>query len=123
MAVKVVDTSAIAAVLFGEPDGPDLAIRIDGHELVAPTLFSYELANVCLKKVRREPGKQDTYAAAFAARARLQVRQAAVDMDRVLILALDSGLSAYDASYLWLARHMDVELVTLDRKLASAAAQ
>jgi predicted nucleic acid-binding protein len=34
---------------------------------------------------------------------------------------LATGLSAYDASYLWLARDLDVELVTLDRQLAKAA--
>lgn len=122
MAVKVVDTSTIAAVLFGEPSGPDAAIRIEGHELVAPTLFSYELTSVCLKKIRREPDKRDIYTAAFAARTRFQVRQVAVDIDRVLMLARDLGLSAYDASYLWLALHMNAELVTFDKKLAGAAA-
>lgn len=35
-------------------------------------------------------------------------------------LALQTDLSAYDASYLWLAISRDAELVTLDRKLADA---
>jgi predicted nucleic acid-binding protein len=35
-------------------------------------------------------------------------------------LALQTGLSGSDAAYLWLARSLDVELVTLDRKLARA---
>ncbi len=34
-------------------------------------------------------------------------------------LALESGLSAYDASYLWLALHLDAELITLDGRLAT----
>jgi predicted nucleic acid-binding protein len=40
----------------------------------------------------------------------------------MLSLAVQSGLSAYDASYLWLARHHDAELVTLDKKLQAAFA-
>lgn len=39
-----------------------------------------------------------------------------------LSLALEHGLSAYDASYLALARALDAPLVTADRRLAQAAA-
>ena len=35
-------------------------------------------------------------------------------------LAKETGLTAYDASYLWLARTLDADLVTLDRRLAGA---
>ena len=60
MAVKVVDASAVAALLFGEPEA-------------------------------------DAVAAA-------------------------TGLTSYDASYLWVARRLGAELVTLDRQLEKAAA-
>lgn len=43
-----------------------------------------------------------------------------MDHAAVLDLAEATGLTAYDASYLWLARSLDGELVTLDRKLAGA---
>lgn len=39
----------------------------------------------------------------------------------ILELAEATGLTAYDASYLWVAHSMGAELVTLDRKLAAAA--
>jgi len=45
-----------------------------------------------------------------------------IDFGDLLELAGDTGLTAYDASYLWLARELHAELVTLDRRLAAAAA-
>ncbi len=54
----VVDASAIAAVLFGEPEAPKIAERLGDSALVAPTLFSYEIANICWKKLRRHPEKR-----------------------------------------------------------------
>jgi len=49
---------------------------------------------------------------------------AMVDVDHrdALALAERTGLTAYDASYLWLARTLGAELVTLDRRLKSVAA-
>ena len=44
-----------------------------------------------------------------------------VDFGSVLRLAIETGLTAYDASYLWLSRHLGARLVTLDRKLAAHA--
>ena len=48
-----------------------------------------------------------------------------VEMDvgssEIAMLADDWRASAYDAAYLWLARELGVELVTLDEKLAEAA--
>lgn len=44
-----------------------------------------------------------------------------VNPDAVVALALETGLTAYDASYLWLARRLDAELVTLDRAPIAAA--
>jgi uncharacterized protein with PIN domain len=45
--VKVVDASALAALLFGEPEGEAVAAQLDGARLVAPCLLGFELANVC----------------------------------------------------------------------------
>jgi predicted nucleic acid-binding protein len=45
-----------------------------------------------------------------------------VDHDGVLALAAETGLTAYDASYLWLSRKLGAELVTLDTQLRKAVA-
>lgn len=53
---------------------------------------------------------------------RLRVETLAVDQMAILTLAGTTGLTAYDASYLWLSRSLGCELITLDRKLAAASA-
>jgi predicted nucleic acid-binding protein len=120
MRVKVVDASAIAALLFGEPEADVIAARLDGAQLAAPALLGFELANVCLIKSRRHPEQREALTRAFRLREQLQVRNASVDHDGVLELANTTGLTAYDASYLWLARQLGAELVTLDKQLAGA---
>jgi predicted nucleic acid-binding protein len=121
MAVKVVDASAVAAVLFGEPEADEVAERLRDARLVAPGLLAFELANVCLVKMRRHPHERLGLSAAFRLRARLGVEEIAVDHEQAVELATANGLTAYDASYLWLARELGAELVTLDRRLAKAA--
>lgn len=121
MAIKVVDASALAALLFGEPEGEDVARRLEGVRLVAPVLLGFELANVCLIKGRRHPEQRDRLLVALRMRGRLGIEEHAVDHDAALALAVGTGLTAYDASYLWLARHLQAELVTLDRQLLAAA--
>ncbi len=55
MPAKVVDVSALAALLFGEPEGGVVAGKPGNARLVAPALLFFELANVCLIKSRRHP--------------------------------------------------------------------
>ena len=121
MAVKVVDASAAAALLFGEPEADEIAKRLGSERRVAPPLIAFELANVCLTKIRRHRDQRPALLAAFGLRVRLAVEEIAVDHAEVVTLAASTGLTGYDASYLWLARALGAELVTLDRRLAQAA--
>lgn len=120
--VKVVDASAAAAVLFAEPGADAMALRIAGAQLVAPALLQVELANVCLMKIRRRPEQREALLQAFRLRAQLRVESVDVDYLGAVVLAETTGLTASDASYLWLAQELGAELVTLDRRLSAAAA-
>jgi predicted nucleic acid-binding protein len=122
MDVKVVDASAIAALLFGEPGAEKIAELLGEARLVGPSLLNFELANVCLIKGRRHPAEQQALKAAFSLRHRLGIEEVTIDHDAVLDLAFTTGLTAYDASYLWVARRFQAKLITLDRQLAAAAA-
>jgi predicted nucleic acid-binding protein len=114
----VVDASAAAAVIFGEPEGATIAAHVRDDTLIAPPLVDYELANVCWTKVRRSPERRAELLTAFTTMKAIPITRVAVDIAEVLELALRTGLTIYDAAYLWLAMSRDVELVTLDKELA-----
>jgi predicted nucleic acid-binding protein len=122
MVVKVVDASAFGALLFGESQAQAIAQRLAGAKLAAPALLPFEVANIALKKIRRHPELRPALLTAFGMLERLSIDTVAVDYDGALRLAEHTGLTAYDASYLWLAQALDAELVTLDHGLAAAAA-
>lgn len=97
-----------------------MAARLDGARLVAPGLLVFELANVCLVKCRRHPDQREPLLAGFRLHARLEIEAVAVDHVGVIELASKARLTAYDASYLWLAQRLGAELVTLDKELGQA---
>ena len=117
-----VDASALAALLFGAADAERVAERLATARLVAAALLDFELANICLTKLRRHPAQRDAIARGFALRARMAIEIVAVDYDEVVKAAAATGLTAYDASYLWLARRLGAGLVPLDRQPAAAMA-
>jgi predicted nucleic acid-binding protein len=121
--MTVVDASAVAAVLFGEAHGATMAAHLAGETLIAPQLIDYELAHVCEKKIRRQTHQQDELLALFTTLEQIVIERVPVPPDEVVALALATGLSTYDASYLWLATDRDIELVTLDRELARVNAE
>jgi predicted nucleic acid-binding protein len=114
----VVDASAVAAMLFDEADGATIRAHIRGERLTAPHLLDFELANICWKRVRRTPSEHAASLAMLAGLAHVKIDRVRVPPTDVADLALRTGLTAYDASYLWLALSRDLELVTLDNKLA-----
>ncbi len=122
MEVKIVDASAIAAIMFDEPEADDMTRRLGGAILVAPALLQFELVNACVTKLRRYPDLRDTILQAFAVQGGLTIETAEVDQAATLVLAEQFRLTGYDASYLWLAQRLNAELVTLDRPLGRAAA-
>jgi predicted nucleic acid-binding protein len=116
--LAVVDSSALAALLFGETAGPEVAARLGDRSLAAPSLLRYEIASVGLKKLARYPRQRAALAEAISLSERLEIRELPVPVDEIVRLARAVRLTVYDAAYLWLARSLDCELVTLDRKLA-----
>ena len=77
-----------------------------------------EIASVAVKKLRRG----ESHAADGLAQAQdMDIEFHDIDTQAVCALAIRYQLSAYDASYLWLAAELKCPLATFDEKLASAA--
>jgi predicted nucleic acid-binding protein len=122
MAVKVVDASAIAALLFNEPQAAEMAEKLDQALLIAPALFWFEMASICLKKLALHPDKREAILQAYCLLDSFDIEPAEIDHQAVVSLAEQMGITTYDASYLWLAQTLSAELVTLDKKLLKKAA-
>lgn len=122
----VLDASTTLAWAFDDEAGrysADVLQFVAENHAVVPALWNYEIANGVLVGLRRQRLSIDE-AVAFASD--LAVMDIRVDSSQfeqmgVLAEAIDSGLSAYDASYLMLARTTGLPLATRDKALIRAA--
>ncbi len=119
----VVDCSAIAAILFQEPESDALRAELRDRLLVAPSLLRFEVGNVALKRVRRGLLKLDLATKALRLFDEFEIELINCPLEPVLELAVTNGLSFYDASYLWLKLALRTDLFTLDKRLAAVAAK
>jgi len=55
MSVRVVDASALGALVFGEPKAEEIARTLEDSPMVAPALIWFELASICLPKIKTHP--------------------------------------------------------------------
>ncbi|MGH8161027.1 MAG: type II toxin-antitoxin system VapC family toxin [Gammaproteobacteria bacterium] len=119
MPATVIDASAVAAVLFDEPEAEPILASISGA-LIAPGLIRYELASVCTTKCLRHPARAEEMEARYHLLDELALGLYEPDWEYLPGLARRWALSAYDAAYLQLALSRQDPLVTLDARLAHA---
>src|SRR5205823_5877759 len=108
-------------VAFAEPGADAVIDEIDGHRLHVPTLIVFELMNVAWKRARKQPVATALFLEALGLLEGLGLRFRSINQDEVVRLGLATGLTAYDASYLWLSRALRAPLVTRDTGLAAHA--
>lgn len=121
MAAEVVDASVFGAFLFQEPRAEEAASLLEHAELFEPELLSYELASIARKKTLNHPELRDQILQALQVGLSLDVHWVRVDQIAVVELALQTGLTTYDASYLHVARTLDIPIVTFDEQLRSVS--
>ena len=124
----VVDASVALAWCFPDEaseyaDGVLIALK--GQTIVVPAVWSLEIANALLVGERRKRLRQPEILRFVALLEGLLVLQddqtVSESVSKVLPLARDYGLSAYDAAYLELAIRHSAPLATLDGVLQKAA--
>ena len=118
---KVADASVVAALLYGEPERLRAAEMLSGADLFAPAHLPYEIGNICLKKIRKDPERRAFLVAGHRQFDDFGIQLLPVERGAVLALSERLGLTFYDAAYLWLAQDLGAELVTFDKRLQAAA--
>ena len=115
----VVDVNVIVYLLTETPQR-ELARRVREHDgdWLVPPLWRHEMLNLLVTLTR-----QDVLDASSAltlwrnALALLGTREQQPDMEHALSLAIEHGISAYDAQYVALAAALGASLVSEDKKL------
>jgi len=118
----VVDTSALLAVLLGEPERPALIARTEGAVLLAPGSVPWEVGNALIAGFRRKRLNAGQVGDAWAFFERIPLRLLPIAVAKALELAEQIGLYAYDAYILEAVRTRRVPLLTTDKRLRAAAA-
>ena len=131
MTAFVLDASVTAAWLLPDEASEHTRrlysrIRRDEVEPQAPNLWQWECANILANGVRRGripfSAVEGLWSVLEAIRHRVDLHELAPAQHKASLgVAMDAGLSAYDASYVWLARSLNLPLLTFDRKLMDAA--
>ncbi len=111
----------MGALAFGEPEATAVAEALEDATLAAPSLLWFEMASICRKKIVAHPEIRQQLLAAFGRARRLPIGISEVDHEKIVVLAEETGLTTYDASYLWLTSTLHGELVTLDKELKKVA--
>lgn len=118
----VVDASAVAEILFGTEAGRRAAAVLDGHELLAPQHLTAEVASVIRGWSLSGQITDEQALRAFREFDALSVDEVPMMPMLPAVYALRHNISAYDAMYVVLARAVQCHLLTLDARLAAAAA-
>ena len=121
MRASVVDPSIMAACFFQEARADEAAAILLDTEFHAPKLLAYELASVARKKILERRSERELIERALEVVLSQGIFWSDVVQTEVLMLALETGLSTYDARYLYLARRMGVPLATFDQQLLRVA--
>lgn len=115
----VVDTNVVAYFFIdGEKTERARALWDDDRDWRLPALWRHEYLNV-LSTWARAAGvaREDVHRLWHSAEDLLSATTLAVDMDAALDLAIEHGISTYDAQFVTLAASLGTGLVTEDRKL------
>lgn len=116
----VADTNLIAYLLLSEERAAVAqGVHARDDDWVAPPLWQSEFRNVLVLHVRQGLFDAGTAREAWGLACDL-VREDAAGPLRVLDVALDRGLSAYDAEFVALAEALGAPLVTEDRQVLAS---
>ncbi len=123
MPARVADASVLAAMAFREPREEEAEALVADDLLLEPAILPFELVSIARKKAMAYPERLDDLMQSLQVALGMNMRFVAVDFAAVLRLSLETGLTTYDASYMYVSRAQGVPLVTFDNKLSRVAGE
>lgn len=117
----VIDTSALLAVIVGEPERDRIIAGTAGHTLIGPGAIPWEVCNAFSAMMKQRRLSLDDAQEGLRVFHSVPIRYVKVDMANALSMARQEGMHAYDAYFLDCASRHSAPLLTLDRGLMRAA--
>jgi predicted nucleic acid-binding protein len=117
----VIDTSALLAVILGEPERDRVVELTVGHTLIGPGAIPWEIGNAFSAMLKRRRVTLVAAQEGLRIFQTIELRLVNVDMAQAISLAHRIGIYAYDAYFLECAVRRAVPLLTLDHGLKRAA--
>lgn len=125
----VVDASVVLAWILPDENISPAANKLYQHftagklNLIAPQLLPYEVLNGIKSAVVQHRLDKDLFVESVRQFNHLDIRfESQPEGENIVILALDLGLSVYDAAYIALSQKLNATFYTTDQKLAKITA-
>jgi predicted nucleic acid-binding protein len=117
----VIDTSALIAVIVGEPERDRIVDLTVGNTLIGPGSIPWEMGNAFSSMLKQGRLTLDQAHKGISIFEGIPLQYAKPDFAHALKIADKNKLYAYDAYFLDCAIRHNAPLLTLDRKLIVAA--
>ena len=117
----VIDTSALIAVIVGEPERKRIVELTTENTLIGPGCIPWEIGNAFSAMFKQDRLTFNEAQKGFAIFVRIPLRYVEPDFVNALKISKQTKLYAYDAYFLDCAIRHKAPLLTLDRRLIVAA--
>lgn len=117
----IIDTSALIAVIAGEPERDRILLITEGKTLTGPGSIPWEIGNAFSAMFKQKRLPLDEARKGIQIFESIPIRYIQVDFLRAITIAEQTNMYAYDAYFLDCALRLKSPLLTLDRKLKTAA--
>jgi predicted nucleic acid-binding protein len=118
MVRRLVDASAIIAVIGEEPDGSKVIEITKGSIIVFPYVVQIEILNALTRMMRKKTITKEGMLKALHSFQQLPIEFMNIDSDRVIEIAWNYKIYAYEACYLEVAQRLNLSLITFDAGMA-----
>ncbi len=117
----VIDTSALVAVIVGEPERSRIVELTAGNTLIGPGSISWEIGNAFSAMFKQNRLTFNEAKKGLVIFDSIPLRYSQTDFVNALKISKQTNIYAYDAYVLDCAIRHKAPLLTLDRKLKTAA--